>query len=53
MVCEGILNICGTSSEEIEKRTKEASDAFYLPQIEKLKEEIAYLKEQLALYENN
>ena len=52
MVCEGILNICGTSSEEIEKRTKEASDAFYLPQIEKLKEEIAYLKAQLALYEN-
>lgn len=56
MVCEGILNICGTSSKEIEERaikaTKEAADAFYLPQIEKQKEEIAYLKAQLALYEN-
>lgn len=49
MVCEGILNICGTSSKEIEKRTKEAADAFYLPQIEKLKERIAYLEAQLAL----
>ena len=53
MVCEGILNICGTSSKEIEERTKAADAAYYLPQIEKLKEEIAYLKEQLALYENN
>lgn len=56
MVCEGILNICGTSSKEIEekteKRTKAAADAFYLPQIEKLKERIAYLEEQLALYES-
>ena len=44
-------------SKEIEERaikaTKEAADAFYLPQIEKQKEEIAYLKAQLALYENN
>lgn len=49
MICEGILNICGTSSKEIEERTKEADDAFYLPQIEKLKERIAYLEAQLAL----
>ena len=53
MICEGILNICGTSSKEIEERavkaTKEADDAFYLPQIEKLKERIAYLEARLAL----
>ena len=32
MVCEGILNICGTSSKEIEERTK----AIYIPQIQQL-----------------
>lgn len=63
MVCEGILNICGTSSKEIEEKTK----AIYIPQINKLTEEakkanlliasqaneIAYLKSRLALYESN
>lgn len=52
MVCEGILNLCGTSSREIEERaikaTKEADSVI----INKLTEEIAYLKSRLALYEN-
>lgn len=54
MICEGILNICGTSSKEIEDRTK----AIYLPQIEKLNTEnsrllaeVETLKSRLALYE--
>lgn len=53
MVCEGILNLCGTSSKEIEEKTKEADAKIYLPQIKKLTEEIATLKARLAMYENN
>lgn len=36
MVCEGILNLCGTSSEEIIERTTKERDAYYLPKINKL-----------------
>ena len=39
MVCEGILNICGTSSKEIEERTK----AIYVPQIQQLTNDISNL----------
>lgn len=37
MVCEGILNLCGTSSEEIIERTRKEEAAYYLPQIDYLK----------------
>ena len=37
MVCEGILNLCGTSSEEIIERTRKEDAAYYLPQIDYLK----------------
>ncbi len=37
MVCEGILNLCGTSSEEIIERTKRKDAEYYLPQIDYLK----------------
>ena len=37
MVCEGILNLCVTSSEEIIERTRKEDAAYYLPQIDYLK----------------
>lgn len=37
MVCEGILNLCGTSSEEIIERTRKEEAEYYLPQIDYLK----------------
>jgi len=43
MVCEGILNICGTSSKEIEERTIERTKAIYIPQIQQLTNDISNL----------
>ena len=64
-ICEGLLNLCGTSSEEIIERTKKEADEYYQPQIDKLSQdnkqwssdnkqlssEIDYLK--LLLKQNN
>ena len=36
MVCEGILNLCGTSSEEIIAKARKESDDYYLPKIDEL-----------------
>ncbi len=36
MVCEGILNLYGTSSAEIIERTKKEDAEYYLPKIEQL-----------------
>ena len=36
MVCEGLLNLFGTSSEEIIERTRQEDSEYYLPQIEAL-----------------
>ena len=36
MICEGLFNLFGTSSEEIISRTKKEDDEYYLPQINKL-----------------
>ena len=36
MVCEGVLNLFGTSSEEIIERTRQEDSEYYLPQIEAL-----------------
>lgn len=47
MVCEGILNLCGTSSEEIIERTRKEDAAYYLPQIDTLSTQISYLKSLL------
>ena len=33
MVCEGLLNLCGTSSAEIIERTKKEDAEYYLPKI--------------------
>lgn len=38
MVCEGLLNLFGTSSEEIIERTKKEDADYYLPQIDYLKD---------------
>ena len=37
MVCEGILKLCDTISEEIIERTRKEDAAYYLPQIDYLK----------------
>ena len=36
-ICEGLLNLCGTSSEEIIERTKKEDAEYYQPQIDYLK----------------
>lgn len=36
MVCEGILNLCGTSSKEIEERTRKQTEDIFVPQIQQL-----------------
>ena len=48
MVCEGLLNLCGTSSEEIIERTKKEDAEYYLPQINHLSSQIAYLESLLV-----
>lgn len=47
MVCEGLLNLFGTSSEEIIERTKKESDDYYMPKINELSSQIDYLKNLL------
>ena len=36
-ICEGLLNLCGTSSEEIIERTKKEAEEYYQPKIDYLK----------------
>ena len=61
MVCEGLLNLFGTTSEEIiaraKKESKQELDAYYLPKIDKLassnnalSSQIDYLKKLLKQY---
>ena len=44
MVCEGLLNYFGTSSEEIAEKAREQERQFYLPQIKNLTERVAHLE---------
>ena len=57
MVCEGLLNYFGTSSEEIAEKTREQDRQFYLPQIEELiaknKELTSALEERTKLLIQN
>ncbi|MCM1121736.1 MAG: hypothetical protein NC416_04055 [Eubacterium sp.] len=48
MVCEGILNLCGTSSAEIIERTKKEEAEYYLPKINRLSSQNEYLKSLLT-----
>ncbi|MCH5251315.1 MAG: hypothetical protein J1E98_15365 [Lachnospiraceae bacterium] len=47
MVCEGLLNMFGTSSEEIIERTKKEADEYYLPKIEQLSSQNDDLSSQI------
>lgn len=47
MVCEGILNLCGTSSAEIIERTKKEDAEYYLPKIDQLSSQINDLSSQI------
>ena len=46
-ICEGLLNLCGTSSEEIIERTKKEDAEYYQPRIDSLSSQNAYLKSLL------
>lgn len=48
MVCEGLLNMFGTSSEEIIERTKKEDAAYYQPKIDELSSQVIYLKSLLT-----
>ncbi len=55
MVCEGLFNLFGTSSEEIIARAKEESDAYYLPKLNELtafNNQLAASNNQLAASNN-
>ena len=48
MVCEGLLYMFGTSSEEIEDKATKAAQDIYIPQINELTEQNEYLKSLLS-----
>ena len=48
LICEGLLNLFGTSSAEIIERTKKEDAEYYLPQIDDLSTQITYLKSLLT-----
>ena len=45
-ICEGLLNLCGTSSEEIIKRTKKEDAEYYQPRIDSLSSDNKLLSSQ-------
>lgn len=47
MVCEGLLNLFGTSSEEIIEKTQRADADYYQPQIDSLASQNQYLMDLL------
>lgn len=47
MVCEGILELCGTSSKEIANRQKKEDAAYYEPIIQQQKEEFQQQKKRM------
>ncbi len=47
LICEGLLNLYGTSSAEIIERTKKEAAEYYLPQIDNLSSRITYLESLL------
>lgn len=52
MVCEGLLNYFGTSSEEIIEKTKKEEEAIYLPKIENLTSQNIQLCSQIDYLKN-
>ena len=51
VVCEGLLNMFGTSSEEIIAKAKKESDEYYLPKLNELMAQNEYYK--TLLKQNN
>lgn len=47
VICEGLLNLYGTSSEELIAKGKEEADAYYVPKINDLASQVNYLEELL------
>lgn len=47
MVCEGLLNLFGTSSEEIIERTKKEAAEYYLPKIDQLSSQNNHLSSRI------
>ena len=47
MVCEGLLNLFGTSSEEIIERTKQEEAEYYLPKIDQLSSQNNHLSSKI------
>ncbi len=47
MVCEGLFNLFGTTSEEVIARAKKEADDYYLPKINELSSQIDYLESLL------
>lgn len=52
MVCEGLLNLFGTSSEELIARGKQESDEYYLPKINELTTSNSLLSSQVDYLKN-
>lgn len=48
MVCEGLFNLFGTTSEEVIARAKKEADDYYLPQLNELSSQNNYLKTLLT-----
>lgn len=47
MICEGLLNLYDTSSEEIIERTKKEDEEYYFPKLQSLLNQNNYLKSLL------
>lgn len=52
MVCEGLFNLFGTTSEEVIARAKKESDDYYLPQINELSSNNKTLSSQIDYLKN-
>ena len=52
MVCEGLLNLFGTSSEEIIAHAKQESDEYYLPKLSELSATVEHLTSQINYLES-
>ena len=57
-ICEGLLNLCGTSFDEIIERTKKDDASYYQPKIDRLSQDNEHLSSEnnylkLLLKQNN
>ena len=52
MVCEGLFNLFGTTSEEVIARARKESEDYYLPQIDELSSSNKLLTSQIDYLKN-